>query len=106
PVRVLAGAEEDAAVAAGLDHPLEGELEVLELLDGHDVPGLADARERAIHDLPTLRHALLLVAAPAGRRLAVEEQPPAGRLLLGREGVEHGLTGLLLRGRGRGGPGD
>src|SRR5690606_7771372 len=100
PLRVFAGAEEDAAVAAGRDHPLEGELEVLELVHGDDVATRADPGERAIHDLPALGHALLPVAAPTGRGLAVEEQAPACRLLLGREGVRRRLTRFLLRGRG------
>jgi hypothetical protein len=76
---------EDAAVATGGDLPLEGELEIPELVDGDDVATLADTRQRAVDDLPSLRYVGAAIAAPAGGGLPVEERPPSSRLLLRRQ---------------------
>src|SRR5207247_4796719 len=65
-VVVLADAIEDTAVDPLAYLPVECQLEVRELLPRHDVPGPADARERAIHHLPPRRHRIRSVRAPAG----------------------------------------
>src|SRR5262245_42149371 len=83
----LADAEHDPAVAARGDLPLDRQLEVGELIDRDDVAAAGHARERAVYDLPASGHGRLLEPAPAGRRPAVEEQPPSGRALGRRERV-------------------
>src|SRR5258708_9360362 len=60
------GAIEDTAVAALADFPFELELEVAELLLGHQLIDLALLGELAIDAMPALRHAL---GAPAAKGL-------------------------------------
>ena len=84
---VLGGPVEDAAVAAVRHLPVERQLEVAELLLGDQVAGLLDPDQRPVDRLPAGRDALLLVAPPALRRGAVEQQPPAVGLLLLGQGV-------------------
>src|SRR5258707_14341442 len=109
PFAVLGDEILEAAVAARGDAPVEAQVEVGEALCGHDVsapvrvagPG-RDVRERAVlHHPAVLGEVRLLEAAPARRRLAVEEEAPARLLLRGRE-----LVGRRrIRGRGQGGRG-
>src|SRR3954469_23132473 len=72
---------DDAVENAGVDVwrqlPLERQLEISELVDGYDVASLPDASENAINGLPSGSQRRLPVPAPARRRLAIEQQPPA-----------------------------
>src|SRR5258708_17640551 len=75
PVNVVVfarGAVENTAVAALADFPFELELEVAELLLGHQVIDVAFLCERTIDDMPTLRHALGAPAAKDIEQFAVE----------------------------------
>src|SRR2546430_12703346 len=107
-VAVLARAVEDPAVAPRRDVPLERQLEVAELLARDDVAGGRDARERAVHDLPSGRQRVHLEAAPTGGSLAVEQEPPArgalgGRQRIGSLGGQGGSDGRQQDQHGRGG---
>jgi hypothetical protein len=59
------------------DLPLEAHLEVAVLLDGHQIAAAAQSNELAVEGSPPPWRFLVLVAAPAGQRLAVEHQFPA-----------------------------
>jgi hypothetical protein len=77
------------------DAPLPHELEVVELVTRDDVAlaqGVAAIRRRQretaiLHHPSQSLHVRLLIPAPGGGRRAVEEQPPASRLLVGRQRV-------------------
>src|SRR2546429_114256 len=75
-VAVFARAIENAAVAAGLDFPVDRQLEVPELLVGDDVPPRSDTRESAIPHRPTVGNVLLPIIPPTRRRLSIEQRPP------------------------------
>src|SRR5712691_13227238 len=77
-VAILAGAIEDTAVAAGLDLPVNAQLEILELVGRDDVATGADPRERAILHRPAVGDRRLAVVAPASGCLAIEQQAPTG----------------------------
>src|SRR5437899_2416492 len=107
-VVVLAGAVKDPAVAPWRDVPLERQLEVAELLARDDVARGRDARERAVHDLPSGRQRVHLEAAPTGGSLAVEQESPArgalgGRQRIGSLGGEGGSDRRQQDKHGRGG---
>src|SRR5439155_17053263 len=82
-----------AAVGAGRDLPLELQIEVVERVDRDDVAAALPALRRrdvfqptVLHDPAVLWKRGLLEAAPAVRRLAVEEEPVA-RGLAGERGA-------------------
>src|SRR5262249_42757080 len=87
-LRVFLDPVHHAAVAALRGLPLQAQLEVLVLRVGHEVGALvaavvalgADRLQRAVLDRPRAR-GLAVVAVPALRALAVEEELPAGGLL-------------------------
>ena len=84
---VLGRPVEDAAVAAVRHLPVEHQLEVAELFLGDQVAGLLDPDQRPVLRLPAGRDVLLLVAPPALRGGAVEQELPAVGLLLLGQGV-------------------
>src|SRR5213593_5098964 len=84
PVNVIVffgAAIEYAGVAARTQLPVEGELEVSELIFGHDVVDGAGLGQHAIDDAPPGRQCLLLVSAPGRRARAIEERATAGSAL-------------------------
>ena len=82
--RIFRDAKHDAAVAAGRNPVIELQLEPVELVGGDDVAGASGCpHERAVDHLPARRDGVGAEGAPALRRLAVEQPPPA-RMLLGR----------------------
>jgi len=79
-----------AGISAGIHAPLEGEVVVEELLDGHDVPTsrLAQMAEAAVLNGPTLAgESLLFKSAPTVGGGAVEKQSPAVRFLAIGKGI-------------------
>ena len=78
----------DPAVPALRDLPLEHQLEVPVLLCGDEVGALRYASQGPVLHRPTSRGLLLLIAAPAGRSLAIKEEPPAGIFFGLGQGVE------------------
>src|SRR5690606_10430430 len=71
----------DAIVPAGLNAPFPAQLEVAELLLADDVAAAhaLEFLEQAVLDLPAVTGSgLAAVSAPARKRLAVEEEFPAG----------------------------
>src|SRR5262249_3256344 len=59
------------------------------------------AHDRAVDDLPAVGHTFALEAAPLRDGVAVEQQPPPGRLFGGREGVDRRCWGVARRSWGR-----
>ncbi len=94
-----------AAVGAGRDLPLEGELEVAERVDRHQVPAVrrltvrdlghlaaGNLLDRAVHDAPMRRrNRVVPEPAPPFQRLPVEEQPPSRGSLGRRQRVRRRL---------------
>src|ERR1700677_1623754 len=81
PVNVVVfarGAIEDAAVALLADFPVNLELEIAELLLGHQVIDRAFLGERAVYDVPALRHALRAPTAKGVEHFSVEQRVPLG----------------------------
>src|ERR1700733_7099902 len=82
PVNVVVFARraiEDAAVALLADFPVNLELEIAELLLGHQVIDRAFLGERAVNDVPALRHALRAPAAKGVEHFSVEQRVPLCR---------------------------
>ena len=92
---VVGDVEHDAAVAGLGDVVLERQLEPVVLVGGDDVAGVVgvDAGQGAVLDLPAGPHAVVLEVVPAVERLAVEEELPAGLLLLIGESVLRFVVG-------------
>ena len=67
-------------------------------------PARSRPDERAVDHLPPGRHVLLLVATPAGSRLAIEQQLPALRALFSGQSVFH-VNGRVMGTRGASGTG-
>ncbi len=76
----FASEEEDAAVGAGLDRPLQAQFEIGELRVRHDIAAtfcrcaLRQLRQRqcAVFDTPGAGNCLVVEPAPAAHRLAVD----------------------------------
>src|SRR5690606_4486068 len=78
-VRRFGATVEDAAVAAGGDAPLEYQLEVVELVAGHDVAAVVGARDEcqgAVTHLPGGRQVGPAVAAPGIQAGSGEQRDP------------------------------
>ncbi len=82
-VAFLGHAVEHPAVAGRSHLPLQRQLEVAELLVRYDVTSGSYASQLPIDRLPPVGSRLLLVAAPAIGRSAIEKHSPALRTLRG-----------------------